>query len=131
MIFVDTSAWYASIIPTETYHRMAIDWLSRNNEQLLTTDFIADETLTLLRARGENERAITTANDLFNQVIAQMYYLTEADILEAWHVFQRYSDKDWSFTDCTCKVVIEKLGITHAFSFDQHFRQFGSIVVVP
>ena len=131
MIFVDTSAWYASMIPTETHHRAAIDWLSRNSKLLLTTDYIADETLTLLRARGENERALITANDLFNQAIAQMYYLMEVDILEAWQVFRRYSDKDWSFTDCTCKVVIEKLGITHVFTFDQHFRQFGSIVVVP
>src|SRR5690242_17086028 len=98
MIFVDTTAWYASMIPTETHHRAAIDWLSRNSELLLTTDYIADETLTLLRARGENERALITANDLFNQAIAQMYYLMEADILEAWQVFRRYSDKDWSFT---------------------------------
>ncbi|HEX9987631.1 MAG TPA: hypothetical protein VGE45_04035, partial [Chloroflexia bacterium] len=59
------------------------------------------------------------------------YYLIEEDILTAWQVFRTYADKEWSFTDCTSKVVIEKLGITHAFAFDQHFRQFGTVAVVP
>ena len=29
------------------------------------------------------------------------------------------------------KVVIDSLGLTHAFRFDQHFRQFGTVTVVP
>jgi predicted nucleic acid-binding protein len=33
--------------------------------------------------------------------------------------------------DCTSKVVIERLGLTHALSFDQHFLQFGTVTVVP
>jgi predicted nucleic acid-binding protein len=57
--------------------------------------------------------------------------LTEDDIREAWSIFLRYSDKEWSFTDCTSKVVIEKLQITTAFAFDHHFRRFGTVQVVP
>jgi predicted nucleic acid-binding protein len=49
----------------------------------------------------------------------------------AWETFERFADKDWSFTDCTSKVVIEQLGITHAFSFDHHFQQFGTVQLVP
>ena len=29
------------------------------------------------------------------------------------------------------KVIIEKFAITHAFSFDKHFKQFGKLTVVP
>ncbi|ERT09640.1 hypothetical protein M595_0283 [Lyngbya aestuarii BL J] len=46
-------------------------------------------------------------------------------------MFSRFSDKEWSFTDCSSKVIIDKLKLTQAFSFDDHFRQFGSITVVP
>ncbi len=60
-----------------------------------------------------------------------IYYLTEVDIQLTWQVFRQFSDKDWSFTDCSSKVVMEKLGVTQAFSFDRHFRQFASIAVVP
>jgi len=40
-------------------------------------------------------------------------------------------DKEWSFTDCTSKFVIAQLAIAYALSFDQHFRQFGTVIVVP
>ena len=131
MIFVDTSAWFDSIMPSEKNHLIAAGWLGRNNQRLLTTDFIVDETLTLLRARGEARSALTLGAQFFNEEIAQLYYLTEEDILAAWRLFSTYTDKEWSFTDCTSKIVIEKLGITHAFSFDQHFKQFGTVTVVP
>ncbi len=48
-----------------------------------------------------------------------------------WETFRQFSDKGRSFTDCSSKVVMERLGITQAFAFDQHFRQFGSVTVVP
>jgi predicted nucleic acid-binding protein len=43
----------------------------------------------------------------------------------AWVIFKRYADKDFGFLDCTSFAVMETLGITEAFSFDRHFRQFG------
>lgn len=60
-----------------------------------------------------------------------MHYIERVEILAAWDVFRRYADKQWSFTDCTSKVVMEKLGIRKAFAFDRHFAQFGSVEVVP
>ncbi|MEX2015753.1 MAG: hypothetical protein WD873_03880 [Candidatus Hydrogenedentales bacterium] len=52
-------------------------------------------------------------------------------LANAWDVFRRYDDKRWSFTDCTIRVVMERLGVTTAFAFDAHFRQFESVTVVP
>jgi len=51
MIFVDTGAWYASLVPTDPDHTKAVQWLAGNDSPLLTTDYVIDETLTLLRAR--------------------------------------------------------------------------------
>jgi predicted nucleic acid-binding protein len=58
MIFVDTSAWYAAIIPSDENHKAVSEWLDENTEPPITTDYIVDETLTLLRARGESKRAL-------------------------------------------------------------------------
>jgi predicted nucleic acid-binding protein len=131
MIFVDTGAWFASVVPTDIEHASASQWLKQNPEPLLTTDYIIDETLTLLSVRGESTRAIRMGEQFFNGALTQVYFLTEDDILRTWETFRKFSDKDWSFTDCSSKVVIEKLGITQAFCFDHHFVQFGSVVVVP
>jgi uncharacterized protein len=51
--------------------------------------------------------------------------------LAVWSVFKTFSDKGWSFTDCTSRVLMERLGIAQAFAFDEHFRQFGTVTVVP
>ena len=131
MIFVDTGAWFASVVPSDRDHAAATRWLSQNTQPLLTTDYIIDETLTLLKARGQTFRAMIIGEQFFRGTLATIYYLTEADILLGWQTFRQFSDKEWSFTDCTSKVVIDKLHLQHAFAFDHHFHQFGSVAVVP
>ena len=131
MIFVDTGAWFASTVPTDPDHARAARWLQNNNEILFTTDYVVDETLTLLRARGENHRAIATGRGFFGDQLAIVHRLSDSDIERAWKIFEQYGDKEWSFTDCTSKAVMQSSSITTAFAFDHHFRQFGEIIVVP
>lgn len=131
MIFVDTSAWFAAVVPTDSNYPHAARWLAANSEQLLTTDYVIDETLTLLRARGERQRARVLGEQFFESSMTEVYFLTEDDIRQAWGVFCRYDDKSWSFTDCASKVVIEQMNISEAFTFDHHFRQFGNVRVIP
>ena len=131
MIFVDTGAWFAIVVPSDRDHAAATRWLSQNTQPLVTTDYIVDETLTLLKARGQALRAMLLGEQFFRGTLATMYYLTEADIVLSWQIFRQFSDIEWSFTDCTSKVVIDKLHLRQAFAFDHHFHQFGSVEVVP
>jgi uncharacterized protein len=131
MIFVDTGGWYAGIVSDDKNYRQAIAWLDSNDQPLLTTDYVVDETLTLLKVRGHASLALDLGMSLFGGQLAHIVLVAEEDIQKAWRVFQQFRDKDWSFTDCTSKVVMERLQVTQAFSFDRHFRQFGSVTVVP
>lgn len=131
MIFIDAGGWIARFYSADQYHVAASRWFRQNKQTLVTTDYIIDEALTLMRARGEPRLALKLGALFFGGGLASIYYLTEDDIQAAWQVFRTYTDKEWSFTDCTSKVIVGKLGITHAFSFDQHFRQFGTVTVVP
>ncbi|MFT3882877.1 MAG: PIN domain-containing protein [Gemmatales bacterium] len=131
MIFVDTGAWYALMVHDDPRHAVALSWFQNNHERLLTTDYILDETLTLFRARGFHRQAVEFGQNMMDQRTADFTLLNLEVIEAAWDIFQKYADKEWSFTDCTSKVVMERLGITTAFAFDQHFHQFGSVVVVP
>ena len=67
----------------------------------------------------------------FRHDLAEIHKITNSDLTLAWKTFEQFDDKDWSFTDCTSKVVMEQLGIEVAFAFDHHFDQFGTIQVVP
>ena len=131
MIFTDTGGWFSMTVPNDPHYAAAKLWFAQNRQPLLTTDFVVDETLTLLRGRGQNTRATVLGQQFFDGSLATIYHLTEADVRDTWEVFTRYADKEWSFTDCSSKVVMDKLGITEAFAFDQHFRQFGTVTVVP
>ena len=131
MIFVDTGAWYASLVPTDPDYARAAQWLASNRSPLLTTDYVIDETLTLLRVRGERKRALLLGARFFHDGLAQIHKITNADLALAWETFEQFDDKDWSFTDCTSRVVMEQLNIRVAFAFDHHFKQFGTIQVVP
>jgi uncharacterized protein len=131
MIFVDTGAWFACVVPWDANHGAAAAWIGENQETLVTTDYVLDETLTLLRVRHESERALAFGQQLFSGQLGDLYLLQEADLHEAWRVFRDFADKQWSFTDCTSKVTMERLGLEAAFAFDQHFRQFGNVQVVP
>lgn len=102
MILVDISAWFACVVPSDKNHLRASRWLNANNQEAFFTD-----------------------------ALCTIYYLTEDDIKETWQVFQRFSDKEWSFTDCSSKVVMEKLRINKAFTFDHHFTQFGLGEILP
>ena len=126
--FVDTGAWFAAVVPWDANHAAAATWFERNERPLITTDYVVDETLTLLRSRGEGQRAITLGERFFGGQLATVHLLSSDQIAAAWQIFRRFHDKPWSFTDCTSKVVMERLGITTAFAFDRHFAQFGLLV---
>ena len=131
MKFADTGGWFALFVPDDLNHAAAATWFAQQRQPRFTTDYVVDETLTLLRSRGQSTAALALGQQFFDGSLATIYYLTEDDIRAAWQVFTRYADKEWSFTDCTSKVIMEKLGIAEAFAFDQHFRQFGTVTVVP
>ena len=129
-VFVDTGAWYAISVPSDPDHATGSAFVKSNTEPLVTTDYIYDELLTLFRSRGHMQRAA--------QWIAQsrqrrweIVRVSDWDLQKATDTFFQFADKNWSFTDCTSWAVIQRLGVRQAFAFDDHFRQFGNVAVVP
>jgi len=39
MIFVDTGAWFASVVPSDRDHFTATHWLNQNTQLLITSDY--------------------------------------------------------------------------------------------
>jgi predicted nucleic acid-binding protein len=130
-IFVDTGAWFALFVPTDADHPAAREWFEANTDPLVTTDYVIDELLTLFKVRNEYQRDLEVGPSLFNGDVCELAWVTPADVADAWQVFSAYHDKDWSCTDCVSRVMMERLGITTAVAFDKHFREFGTVTVVP
>jgi len=131
MIFVDTVAWAAAMVPSDPHHQQVASFLSGCRDELLTSDFVIDETLTLLRARRLFDKAIDAGRKFFDLNQVRIEYLEAEDIWRAWQIFRSQPRREWSFTDCTSKVVIERFHIHQALTFDRHFLEFGNLTLVP
>ena len=131
MIFIDTGAWYARYVVDDVDHVAAVKWFTSVSDRLITTDYVIDELLTLLKVRGYPEIAFSVGEPLLSGVACQLEFVRPTDLERAWKIFAKFRDKAWSFTDCVSRVVIERLGINTACAFDEHFRQFGNLIVVP
>ena len=127
-VFVDTSGFKAIVDPEDDFHQQAVEiWqkLKDKEAKLITSNYILDETFTLLRARCGLQTAIE-----FKKVLAEsqksltIYRVTVSDESDAWGWF----NKKWSrlsFTDCVSFAMMERLEIEKAVSFDQHFSRAG------
>lgn len=131
-IFVDTAGWVAcadGADPAHTRAGAARDRALEAGQTLVTTDFVADETLTLIRFR----LGLPAADAWWQQVDASVRVRWERIDSERFEkaraLFFQYRDKDFSFTDCTSFVIMRELRLTHALTTDRHFRQAGFQVV--
>jgi predicted nucleic acid-binding protein len=127
-VFVDTSAFIALLDPRDDCHDQAVhieQALSSQATRLVTTNFVLDETYTGLRGKIQHSAILRFRDSVRQSRRLSAVYITEALEGQAWEIFARYEDKDFSFTDCTSFAVMRQLGIATAFAFDEHFEQAG------
>jgi len=130
-LLVDTAGWMACADAADPAHELASVARDRWLEQggwLVTTDYIADETLTLVRMR----LGLVAAESWWGQVSESSHLRWEAisppRADKARALFFRCRDKDFSFTDCTSFVVMRELRLRDALTTDHHFTQMGFAV---
>ena len=131
-VFVDTGGWMACADQSDPAHvacTAARDATLEAGHILITTDFVVDETLTLIRFR----LGLAAANAWWQQIDGSArlrWERVENDRFErARSLFFQYRDKDLSFTDCTSVAIMRELRLTTVITTDGHFRQVGFDVI--
>lgn len=124
-IFVDTSGWYATIVSKDSDHKAAREFLHHNTSLLITSDYVMDETVTLLQSRVGHKYAVHFLDMLQSSQQAQLVFLTPSHIKATVDLFCNRADQEWSFTDCSSFILMQEYQIQIAFAFDEHFRQAG------
>ena len=125
-LFVDTAGWIACADAADPDHEVACgardNWLEHQG-LLITSDYVIDETLTLLRLR----LSLSAAEQWWHALAASKRVIRELISEEraerARHIFFRHRDKNFSFTDCTSFAVMRELKIREALTTDKRFRQ--------
>ncbi len=132
-VLIDSGASAALINSDDVHHRDAIAIqrrLETTRPRLFLTNFLVDETYTLLLVRIGYRYAVEFLNRV-DQGTITLIHVTSADEAQAQQLLRRYSDKRFSYTDATSFVVMERLGIEAAFTFDRNFAQYGLPVLTP
>ena len=127
-LLVDTAGWMACADRADPAHLAcctARDAALEAGQTLITTDFIVDEALTLIRFR----LGLTAADAWWRQIDRSprlRWERVDSDRFErARQVFFQHRDKDLSFTDCTSMVILRELKLMQVMTTDRHFHQMG------
>ena len=93
----------------------------------VTTDYIFDETLTVLMRKANKSVAIDVGDLILNSEI--IFVEIDKIVFEAaWKIFQE--TKSLSFTDCTNIAFMHMFGIKYIATFDKGFKNIKGIKVV-
>jgi len=126
--FVDTSGFYALLVKRDDMHLKAKEILnqaSRRRTCFVTTDYVLDETATLLRARGLIHLVQGLFNAVFESRACRVEWMDQDRFLETVSFFAKHADQSWSFTDCFSFVVMKELDLTEVLTKDNHFKEAG------
>lgn len=132
-VFADTSFFKSYLDKKDEFHQKGLKIFNKLKETsalLVTSNYILDETFTLLRVKCYLEMAIEfkTVLEKFETGL-KIVRVTASDEAAAWDWFV----KDWSklsFTDCASFALMKRLGIENVAAFDDHFERAGFKLVL-
>lgn len=124
-IFVDTAFVAALVNRRDRYHQQALG-LSKvwEGQPLLTTDAVLLEIGNAL-SRGFKPQAVAIIERFLASAEVELVHLTPQLFDQAFALYKKYHDKEWSLVDCISFVVMREAGVSQALTSDQHFAQAG------
>ena len=127
-IFIDTSGFYALLVRGDDGHQRAQEILagaSEKRQQFVTTDYVLDETATLLMARGYRGVIAKFFESVFESKACRLIWMDVDSFEKTKRLFLRTLDKGWSVTDCFSFIVMKELRLREALTKDDHFSAAG------
>ncbi len=131
MLFIDTSAFLALANDRDNFYKAARRFMMDLQKgkfrptRLITSDYIIDETLTRIRFKVGHTQAVSWGRNIHSSKIIELQRIDETVYEEALAIFEKYNDKQLSFTDCTSFALMKSMGIDDVFTFDEDFRKMG------
>lgn len=126
-LFIDTGAFIARELPSDQYHliaRRCWEEIKSGNYQLVSSEHVFDESVTLLARRTNYAWAAGWGNDLLEANI-EWLQTDASDLPQALTLMRKFADQGVSFTDCISAVLMKGEKLKRVFGFDRHFENMG------
>ena len=131
-IFIDTWGWLTLRDKKENQHLQAKEVyteLRKKRGLAFTTDYVLDETFTLLFRRlpfAQAQESLKFIEVAIQKGYLQLEFITPERFSEAKRLRLKFKDKPKiSFTDFTTMVVMNEFKISRILTDDDHFTQVG------
>jgi len=130
LIFVDTTVWVGASDSNDQFHGPSAEIVRAirlgSLPLALTTDFVIDETVTILGKRKGSgaEKARDIAKSILSSPRVFTVFMDEALLIESLERYPRYKGR-LSLTDVCSIVAMEKYGIKEIYSHDSDFDFAG------
>ena len=127
-LFVDTWGWVAVADRGDSSHEAATEIFrqARRSGGAVTSNFILDETFTLLFKRRPFEDAWHFTTDVVRSPFIDIQEVTGARFSRTIELRKQFSDKPRiSFTDLSTMAIMQEFGVTDILTADKHFTHVG------
>ena len=126
--FVDTSGFYALLVERDEMHERAARILQqgeRRRATFVTTDYVLDETATLLVARGFGHLVDAFLQSTLRSRACAVDWTSPDVFVRAAAFMAKHIDQGWSFTDCVSFQAMKARRLREALTKDEHFEKAG------
>lgn len=128
MTFIDTGALLARYLPADQHHKPATALWNKIHvtaEPCVTSNFVLDETFTLLARRASYAFAAEKARLIYASTALEILRPDALTERAAVNWFEKFADQEVSYTDCVSFALMREANILTAFTFDAHFERAG------
>ena len=129
-VFMDSAGFLALWDAGDEHHGAALRLqanLVRAHRHFLTTEYVVDESATLLLSRHSHAAAMDFLDTVERSESLRLEWIGPERFHAAVTLFRKHVDKEWSFTDCVSFATMHELRIRDAFTTDHHFKQAGFV----
>jgi predicted nucleic acid-binding protein len=133
-VLIDSSAFLSLEDADEQAHEAttrAFQDLIAGGARLLSTNFVFDESYTLILTRLGRHRAVAWGTSLRTSKLIELVRVEQDHEQAAWDLILAFDDKPFSYTDATSFAVAQSFEIDEALSLDRHFREYGRLRIRP
>ena len=129
-VFIDTSGFYSLLVRDDDRHGQAgkiMRSAGEHKRRFVTSDYVVDETATLLQARALMKLIPLFFDSVFTSSACRLIWMDGDRFHRTRAMFLRNLGRGWSFTDCASFVIMKELRIREALTKDAHFESAGFV----
>ncbi len=133
-IYIDTSAWF-SLMHQENKNHNNISFiynsLLKNNNIIVTSNFVIGETYTLMRVKLEksSNKPFDFLDLIKKSTKIKIVYINKEIEEKAIEILKKYTNHKFSYVDATSFALMKDRNIEYALTLDKHYATAGFMIV--